>query len=54
MSEQESERIAREAETDPDVEGHKKHRSGEAAPDEDEAGMRGESDEPDVEAHKKH
>ncbi len=51
MSEQERERIVREAETDPDVEGHIKRRSDEAEPDEGEAGMRREGDEPDVEGH---
>lgn len=51
MSEQESERIGKEGETDPDVEGHIKRRSGESEPEEGEAGMRREGEEPDVEGH---
>jgi len=56
MSEQESERTAREADTDTDsddVEGHLKRRNDEAEPAEGEAGMRRESDDPDVEGHLK-
>ena len=55
MSEQERERKGvTDAETDPDVEGHKKGvASDEAEPAEGDLGARRESDEPDVEAHKK-
>lgn len=53
MSEQERERIVREAETDPAVEGHILRRSDEAEPEEDEAGRKKgrEGEEPDVEGH---